>query len=82
MSWVTYISVVYALVNVGASLGLNLKRDWGPYAGCVGALLGFTVGLFSQDAKGLLINTPVYFIIGVYAIRRNARIRQETANEA
>lgn len=83
MNWVTQLSIVYALVNMSASYGLNFRHNWGPYAGCVGALLGFGVGLHSVDAKGLMLNTPIYFIFGVLAIRRNRqRQQQETANEA
>ena len=80
MHWVTQLSIAYALINIGASYGLNMRRWWGPWVGCTGAILGFGVGLPSQDAKGLMLNTPVYFIIGVLAIR-SGKWRKETDND-
>ena len=69
MDPVTLVSIVYALVNIGASWCLNHRVRLGPYLGMCGAVLGFTTGLLSQDAKGLMINTPFYFVFGIMSLR-------------
>lgn len=69
MNTVLTLSIIYAVVNIAASWFLNHRCKAGPYIGIVGACVGFAVGFLSEDAKGLMLNTTFYFLIGIQGIR-------------